>query len=142
MIVVDASLVAKLVISEHDSEAARDWIQAVAQIAAPDLLISEVTSAVVRRVNMRDLARTEGLNAIKGWLTQCQRGVISFHRLTPLLVASASEIAVQIGHPLSDCIYLALACDLDCDLITCDAVFCDKAYPAFGRVRLLGERAA
>jgi predicted nucleic acid-binding protein len=45
---------------------------------------------------------------------------------------------MNLGHPLKDCIYLALAMEMSCDLITCDARFAEKAKGAWARVRVLG----
>jgi predicted nucleic acid-binding protein len=55
------------------------------------------------------------------------------------LVAEAAGIALRLGHPLADCLYLALAIELDCDLATCDAKFQARASSAYPRVQLLSE---
>jgi predicted nucleic acid-binding protein len=47
-------------------------------------------------------------------------------------------LAIDIGHPLKDCVYLVLAMELDCELVTCDARFAKKAKSVWGRVRVLG----
>jgi predicted nucleic acid-binding protein len=54
-------------------------------------------------------------------------------------LASAASTAIDIGHPLKDCIYLILAMELDCELMTCDARFAKKARDVWDRVRVLGE---
>jgi predicted nucleic acid-binding protein len=138
--IVDASLMAKLVVKEVDSEMAFRWFGTTsANLFAPDLMATEVANAIVRRVNTQLISRHEGQRTLDEWFALCQDGTISFRRIATPLLSAASEIAVTIGHTLSDCIYLALAIDLDCDLATCDAKFHGKAFPVFGRVRLLSE---
>ena len=61
------------------------------------------------------------------------------YRLSVELVNDAASIAMTIGHPLADCIYLALAVELDCALATCDAKFQTKAIGHFSQVKLLGD---
>lgn len=51
--------------------------------------------------------------------------------------AQASDVALRLGHPFVDCIYLALAVELHCDLVTADRAFFAKAAGEFDRVRLL-----
>lgn len=51
----------------------------------------------------------------------------------------AALLALDLGHPFKDSIYLALAVDLGCDLVTCDARFAKRAKEVWPRVRMLGE---
>jgi predicted nucleic acid-binding protein len=60
-------------------------------------------------------------------------------RLTGMEIAKASNLALALGHPLKDCIYLALAMELECELVTCDAKFAAKAASTWDRVRVLGN---
>lgn len=134
---------AKLVIREADTDLALRWFgNTSGQLSAPDLLATEVSNAIVRRVNMRLVSRHQAEQALDEWFALCQDRTISLTRVTTALLGAASTIAISIGHPLADCIYLALAIDLDCDLATCDAKFRDRAFPVFGRIRLLDELTA
>ena len=56
---------------------------------------------------------------------------------SPDLLVRAANLALELGHPLKDCVYLALAMDLDCKLITCDAKFASKASVKWGNVQVL-----
>jgi predicted nucleic acid-binding protein len=49
----------------------------------------------------------------------------------------ATNLAIDLGHPLKDCIYLALAMELGCDLVTADARFAAKAREVWAGVRVL-----
>lgn len=66
MIVLDASLAAKLVIDEADSTVAESWFGTVAgEIVAPELIMIEVAQAIDRRVNMRNLGPARGRTALQ-----------------------------------------------------------------------------
>ena len=138
MIVVDASLATKWLVEEADHDRALQFLSLFrTEIAAPDLLLSEVSSAIVRRANARDFTTSDAVERIAEWALLWGRGPIAKYRLTAHLIAEAAQIALGLGHPLADCIYLALAIDLDCDLATCDAKFQAKALAAYPRVKLL-----
>lgn len=50
---------------------------------------------------------------------------------------AASALAIQLGHPLKDCLYLALARELGCALATCDVRFRNRALEAYPDIKLL-----
>lgn len=140
MIVVDASLATKWLVAEVDQEAALQFLLRFrAEIAAPDLLLSEVSSAIVRRANAREMAPSDAVGRIAEWLLLWRRGPFAKYRLTADSVAEATRIALELGHPLADCLYLALAIELECELATCDAKFQAKASSAHPRVKLLSD---
>jgi len=140
MIVLDASLATKLVLLEDGSAAALDFATRYdGQLAGPDLLLTEVCGAIVRHANQDKRFAGVAVRALERWTGDWDAGVIAAHRVTAPLVARAATLAMELGHPLADCIYLALAEQLDCDLATCDEKFCRKAAPRFGRVRLLHQ---
>lgn len=70
-----------------------------------------------------------------------ERG-IDLRPTDPEQVEIAAEIAMQIGHPTKDCVYLALAMEYDCELVTCDAKFAAKARAVHSAVRLLADYTA
>lgn len=143
MIVVDASAVAKLLIEESDSHLVKDWfVNEADDLAAPDLLAIEVAQAIVRRANMRQMPVSNACRALADWKAFLDGGAISLRRSRVADVAAAGELALTLGHPVKDCLYLALAIARDCDLATCDAKFHVKAAPAYPRVRLLAEFSA
>ena len=139
MIVVDASLAAKWIIVEPNSAAALAFLEECTEpLVAPDLIAIEVSSAIVRRANM-DKALSETMrDANARWASLLDAGTISLRRPTSGDILEAANLAINIGHPLKDCIYLALAMELDCELITCDARFAEKAKGVWARVRGLG----
>jgi predicted nucleic acid-binding protein len=140
MIVVDASLGAKWFLDEAGSQEATELLVSQRrQIAAPDLFGIEVASALVRESNIRKEEAAHfswGLARLGALLDS---GAVNLMRTDNQALASAASTAIDIGHPLKDCIYLILAMELDCELMTCDARFAKKARDVWDRVRVLGE---
>ena len=138
MIVVDASIIATLYREEPHSDAASDLVRRNSgMMAAPDLLGIEVAAVLVRDGNtdpgLKALQRDKlaHLNAL------LDSEAIRLVRSDPGAIARAGHLALAVGTAIKDCIYLVLARDLDCPLVTSDARFAAKARD-WGTVRLLG----
>ncbi len=139
MIVVDASVAAKWLLAEADSEIALSILERhEGQLSAPDLLAIEVSRALVTAANMRRIDRDRALSGLRLWLRIVDGKQIALHPSTPCLGAGA-EIALDLGHPLPDCIYLALAMELGCPLVTADRKFAPRASTIYDRVLILGD---
>ena len=68
MIVVDASLAVKWLVLEPDADRAYSFLQSRSgELAAPELLLSEVSGAIVRRANMRELTRGQATEMLDAW---------------------------------------------------------------------------
>ena len=141
MIVVDASLAAKWIIVEPNSAAALAFLEECTEpLVAPDLIAIEVASAIVRRANMdKALGETMRQAAVR-WANLLDEQTITLRRPTSGDILEAANLAITIGHPLKDCIYLVLAMEMNCELMTCDARFAERAKGVWDRVRALGER--
>ncbi|MEQ1495632.1 MAG: type II toxin-antitoxin system VapC family toxin [Novosphingobium sp.] len=138
MIVVDASLGVKWFLDEAGSQEAVELLQEHRkQIAAPDLFGIEVAAALVREVNSRrdDPSRFSWELARLFALFESQ--AVELRRVDFDTLANATSLALDIGHPLKDCIYLALAVEIGCDLVTCDARFAAKAKSVSSSIRLI-----
>jgi predicted nucleic acid-binding protein len=139
MIIVDASLAAKWIFWEADSVQALDfWNANAGDLGAPDLIALEVAAAAVRRANMEKVLADSMREALTVWGRILSGPSLQQFRMTTSRVLSSSRLAIDIGHPLKDCIYLVLAMELDCELVTCDARFVAKAKTVWDRVRVLG----
>ena len=139
MIVVDASLVVKLFRDEPNSDLAeRIYAEHQGELAAPDLLAIEVAAALVRNANMVKSSRPFIEMALAEFGQMLRDATIALHRLDEPQLAVAAKYALDLGHPLKDCIYLALAMELGCELLTCDARFAAKAKVVWAGVRVLG----
>lgn len=136
MIVLDASVAAKVYIDEPGSDEAIALLTGREKLLAPALIRIEVAAALLRRVRKGELAAAEAQLRCRHWLDRLHRGLFV---LTPdeELVDDAIALAAELRHPLQDCLYLAAARQADVPLITADGKFRDKAHPFDGRVALL-----
>jgi len=130
--VVDASVAVKWYLPEIHADAAARWLARDAAFLAPDLIYAEFGNVLWKRVRSKELARSEA------------RDIARAFRLVPVevlpceaLLTPALEIACVLGRSLYDCLYLALALDRQCDLITADEEFFLAVHQAFPFVQLL-----
>ena len=138
--IVDASVAVKWFVPETDTELAAEVLATNdGTIAIPELFLTEVSGALVSRANMDKSLRPPVEVMIERLLTMWRNGVFAVFPLTTKLCADASRMALDLGHPLKDCVYLALATELRCPLVTADARFADRAREAWGEVTLLGS---
>jgi predicted nucleic acid-binding protein len=140
IVVVDASLAAKWMLWEADSdEALRFLYHRGRDLHGPDTLFTEVAAAIVRRANERKEIAADALEALRKWTVAWGEHVVRPHRVTQRRLYEAGKLAISLGHPLKDCIYLALASELGCPLATCDARFVEKSRPFYPNVKLMQE---
>ena len=139
MIVVDASLGVKWFLDEPFSAEAAALLASGEEMLAPALFHIEVASTLVREANI-DKALAEPMRlALDGLEGLIASAAVRLVATEPESLGASAAMAISIGHPLKDCIYLALAMELGCDLITCDARFAAKARGVWARVRVLVE---
>jgi predicted nucleic acid-binding protein len=139
VIVVDASLAVKWFLPELGAEAAAALLLEQGEILGPDMLAVEVHATLVRGANMVKSNRLEAETAILRFQMMIESGEVTLMRSLPSQIDRAATLALNLGHPLKDCIYLALAMELECDLITCDERFAAKAKEVWDQVRVLGD---
>lgn len=140
MIVVDASLAVKWFRAEAFSlEAVKVYEENAGNILVPDLFAVEVATALVRNANMIKVARRTTEDSLSELAGMIGNDSIRLTRLITNQLRDAATLALDLGHPLKDCIYLALAMEMECDLITCDARFAEKARSVWRRVKVLGD---
>ena len=137
-LVVDSSVAAKWLFAEPDSDRAETLLQAAdaetVKLISPDILTAEIGNAIWKRVNRHDL---DGKSAIEA--------ADYFEGICPLLYPSrdlwrpALRLAIAYGHPLYDCLYLALAEELPSELVTADGRFYAVFARDFPRLRVLRD---
>lgn len=137
MLILDASVAAKLFIAEVDSEQAEKLLSHSDRLVAPDLIVLEVGNALHKawRRNVIDDAQMD---------RALSRLPTLFANLFPTidLVADAAIISRILRHPLPDCIYVALHWRTGAPVITADKelVQAADAVPAWrGSAILLKE---
>ncbi len=120
-VVVDASFALKLVLPEEHSEYVRQvwesWVKDGTDVAAPYLLIYEVTSVLRNKVFRGELSPEEGEAALLAIEAQ---GIHLLH--VDGLEQIAWNLATDFNRPAAyDTTYLALAQVLNCEFWTADA---------------------
>lgn len=113
--VIDASVACKWFFEEPLSADARELALVHPALVAPDLIIAECANVAWRRVRDGQVSVEQAeasLKALPDW----------FQTLTPSadLHQSAFRIARTLGHPVYDCLYIALAARDAAPLITAD----------------------
>ena len=140
MIVLDASVAIKWYFPEKGSDAAIDLLKSSGNdFVAPDIFVVEVAAALVRKANMEKAKRDDTLILLDDFLGLVFDQVVQTRTLSVGSARQASRLAIDLGHPLKDCVYLALAMDLNCPLITSDIKFAAKAHGVWHAVQVLGE---
>ena len=87
-------------------------------MVAPDLLLIEVGNALRRKASKGEIAIEHALEGVR----RIRRAI----NLTPVpfaVIERALEMALAMGHPIYDCVYLALAEAHASFLVTNDATF-------------------
>lgn len=133
---MDASVAVKWLIPEDDSPHA--WrIQEKYQdeqldIVAPYLVISEVANVLWKRARRGDLSGEAARRA-------CAQFLLDSPVLLDSNTVSNAALGLALAHhrPFYDCLYLALALDQRCDLVTADEKFFHALGATFPQIRLL-----
>ena len=134
MTVIDASAALKCVFDEvGSSEARRVVVEEV--LSAPAFIDVEAANALRSRKARRELDGDEALRVLAGFRRLPIRRVADGG-----LLALALRLGVELGHPVYDCLYLALALETGVDLVTADERFgrVMMAGGHGGRLRLIG----
>lgn len=113
-LVIDAAVAIKWVVDEPGTEQALE-LRRQARLVAPDLLVAECANVLWKKVRRGELLRDEALLAAR----LLQAADIELLPTRSLLEA-ATRIAIDLQHPAYDCVYLALAVERDCQLVTAD----------------------
>lgn len=141
MIVVDASVAAKWLLDEPDASQALELLhQNSGRLVAPSLIRIEVANALVRPLRVGVLTATRVQVLCSAWDQMLEDGVLA---LTPSdqLFDHAVQLAVQIRHPVPDCLYLALAVELDASLVTADGPMYERGLSIHQSIVLFGKAA-
>jgi len=136
MIVVDASVTVKWLLPEPGDAAAQELLASEERLVAPSLIRTEVAAALARRARFREIEPHDAETAMGLWLQTLRDGVIGLAADDADLM-TALGLAMELSHPLQDCLYLALAERLGAPLVTADKKFVNKARASHALVRVL-----
>ena len=114
--VVDASVALKWVIGEAGGNAAAQL--AGKHLCAPDILLAECGSALWAKARRGEIGQDEAMSA----LGTLRRAPVVLTPV-PVLVTDALRLALLIGHPIYDCLYLALSLQTRSPMVTADGRF-------------------
>lgn len=137
-LVVDASVAVKWILVEDGRDEAlriqEQYQDEKIDLIAPPLLLSEVANVLWKRARRGDLTPHQAAYCFDGFLRDAPRLIMSATAET-----SALGLALAHGHPVYDCLYLALALEHRCDLVTADERFFRALRPTLPCIRLLGS---
>lgn len=114
-VVVDASVAVKWVIPEVLSDRADALRSRADRLLAPDFLLLEATNALWKKLIRREISAREAARALDLLLSS----PLDLRPSAPLL-SRALTLARRLGHPVYDCLYVALAQVEGAALVTAD----------------------
>jgi predicted nucleic acid-binding protein len=127
--VLDSSVALKWVLSEADSGKAirlRDeYRNGVHELLAPDLFPPEIANALASAERQKRIR--PGESAV--FLNDVLSAAPTLHHTSPLLIR-AMEIAIATKQAVYDCVYVALAEEEGCELVTADDKLARSLRPA------------
>ena len=120
--VVDASVAVKWLVAEPLSEESATLLDSDVTLLVPDLFFAETTSALAAKHRHGEMDAEQVADAVDLLRTAPVATPLSMRRLA----ASSARLAKDLGHPVYDCFYLALAIHENYPVVTADTRFHDK----------------
>src|SRR5262249_39344010 len=134
--VVDCSVAAKWILPEPGQEAALSWLERYIAgevlLIAPDILFAEFASLLAKHQRRKKLTTGQARDAFHFMTKLSPRLIHTGPRL-----ASALDLSLESHLSLWDCVYLALALENDCSVLTADARLWRGGTASRAPVRLL-----
>lgn len=124
-LVVDASVAVKWFVREQDTEQARQLLTIPDSLIAPDWLLVEAASTFWKKIKRSELLVIHA----ERHLDEMPNFFEQLYPSAPL-VAKAFSWSLRLKHSVYDCIYLALALQESCKLVTADAKFAEVVSSA------------
>lgn len=121
MIVVDASVAVQWIAAEADSEHS-EALLGRGDLIAPELLQVEVANVICRKVGAGDMTLEQGREGLELIAAE-----VEIEPLDRAWLDRALDIAIQMAHPIYDCIYLAMAQQFEARLLTRDRRLVSRA---------------
>ncbi len=134
-LVVDASVALKWFVPEVDGDAARQLLTSGVTLHAPRFLAIETINAAWKNWR-KELIGEEVVVGLCGKI----EALIDVWHVDETLLQEATELALELKHPLFDCLYLVLAKRLGARMITADKRLLGVAPPRL-TVTLAGWKA-
>lgn len=124
--VIDASIATKWFLKEEDSHLANALLKQNISLLAPALIRLEVSAAIAKAVRFNAITVPDAQRQFSIWNECLKKGMIQLE--TPVEHnLQAFEVAIDIGHPLQDCLYLEVAQRYSLPLLTADKKLIENA---------------
>ncbi len=131
LLVIDASIAAKWVIEEENSTEALS-LREGRTLIAPDLIATEYTNILWKKVRRGEISKEEALLAIQALAGGGVQLEPSYYHL-----ATAVGIAIELDHAVYDCVYIALAIHRGAHFVTADQRLLNKlSEPRHHHIRI------
>lgn len=130
--IVDASVAAKWVLPEPNSDRADLLRQQANELVAPTLVVAEIANAIWKRAMRNEISAEDGAAALRA-------AVNLFSAIVNMaeLADEAFKLSASLRHPIYDCFYIALAQRERAELVTADERMATAARKARIKVRRL-----
>src|ERR1700757_4036901 len=120
-LVVDASVAVKWLLPEPGTEQALSLLETNTILYAPDLMYIEVANVLWKRIQNKEITVD---HAIRRLSVLSLTNIITYP--TRELMVAAIKLAAEHNHSVYDCVYLMVAIELNCLMITADIKFINK----------------
>jgi predicted nucleic acid-binding protein len=125
-LVIDSSVAVKWYVLEEGHKQAAHLFLGGHDLAAPDLLLAEVANVFRRKVRASAMSEVQASEALRRLRREFKEFIPS-----DKLVHRAFDLSSKLDHSVYDCIYLALALEVESRLlVTADIKFVAKAAGA------------
>jgi predicted nucleic acid-binding protein len=131
-IIPDASIIVPLLINEENSQICQEIIQGSADRLHLDFTLIEVANTLRSSVAPGRISRERSEAAYKELIAICDNPIQAY-----VYLEDALALALQIDHPVYDCLYAVAARENDATLVTCDATFAAKLDATVYSVKLI-----
>ena len=130
-LLVDASIAVKWLFAETHSQEARKLLAPRIVLHAPDFILTEVANVIWKK------ARRNEIPSAQPYIEELANipDAVVLHPSTEL-VMKAAALAVQIDHPVYDCVYLACTEAEAAPLVTADERLAQRAREAYPTVEV------
>lgn len=120
-LIVDASVAIKWFVKENLHDEALELLEHFDRLQAPELIVAEITNAVWKKRLRKEITKGQAwtiVSAIPNYIPVLYPILLDHER--------ALEIAIFLGHPAYDCLYLACAERVGGTVVTADRTLLGK----------------
>jgi predicted nucleic acid-binding protein len=136
-LVIDANIAAKWYLPEFDSDVAEQLVELDAELHAPVFLETEFASIFWKH----SVAQKTSIDVWRIARAQLKKVIPNWHA-DELLHDHALDLAIAHKHHIYDCIYLALAIQIDGTVVTADKPFLARFESGIHEGRVVSLEAA